>query len=119
MSDEGTLTHGDFSAGNIQVNEGKIVGIFDFEFAFIADPLWDLQKLPISFQLGSNFDKKEFLRGYGKEIFTDQEKVRVKMYCYIQGVWEIWATITQHMSFTETHIQEGVDLIRNTIEIDI
>lgn len=119
LLDKGVLTHGDFSAGNIQINNEKIVGVFDFEFAFIADPLWDLQKLPISFQLGNDFDQKEFLRGYGKEAFTNEEKLRFKMYCYMQGVWEIWATITQHMPFTNKHIQEGVELIRNTMEIDI
>lgn len=119
LSDKGALTHGDFSAGNIQVNEGKIVGIFDFEYAFIADPLWDLQKLPISFQLGESFDEKEFLRGYGNGVFTEEERIRFKMYAYMQGVWEIWATITQYMPFGDGQIQEGVELIQNTMNIDI
>ena len=119
LSHFGRLTHGDFSSGNIQVISGKVVGVFDFEFTFMADPLWDLQKLPIAFQLGDGFDKKEFLRGYGHGDFTEEEQVRLKMYCYIQGVWEIWATITQHMQFGQGQIREGVELIQNTMKMDI
>ena len=119
LSDKGRLAHGDFSAGNIQINDGKIVGVFDFEFSFIADPFWDLQKLPISYQLGNNFDQKEFLKGYGGKHFNDDEKMRFRLYCFMQGVWAIWATLTQHMPLSNEKIQEGVELIQNTMKIEM
>ena len=115
----GRLTHGDFSASNIQIHEGKIVGIFDFEYSFIADPLWDLQKLPMSFQLGSDFRKEEFLKGYGVKGFTDEEKIRLKMHCFHQGVWEIWATVTKFMPFSGKEIEEGKELINSTIKYEL
>ena len=117
LKDVGKLTHGDFSPSNIQVKDGKIVGIFDFEYAFVADPFWDLQKLPISFQLGSDFYQKEFLRGYSRSTSTDKERLRLKMYSLQQGVWEIWATITNHMEFSDKEIQEGLELIRNAFKM--
>ncbi len=40
----GRLIHGDINPGNIKVEENHIVGIFDFEYASIADPLADLSR---------------------------------------------------------------------------
>jgi len=117
-SRKGRLKHGDFSAGNIQVKEGAIVGIFDFEYASIADPLWDLQKLSVNFQLGPRFNREEFLKGYGKTDLTKEEKIRIKMHSFHQGVWEIWATETQFMPFGEKDIKEGVDIITSTATFD-
>ena len=111
----GRLIHGDFSAGNIQIRDTKIVGIFDFEFSFIADPLWDLQKFPISFQLGDNFNKVSFLQGYGLTAFSEEEKIRLKMHCFHQGIWEIWATITQKMPFNEKEMNEGIHLVHSAM----
>jgi len=111
----GRLTHGDFSCGNIKVNSGHIVGVFDFEFANIADPLYDLQKLPIAFQLGDGFDKGLFLENYMTREFTIQEITRLKMYCITQGVWEIWACETQQFPYGQKEIDEGKQLITNTI----
>ena len=115
----GRLTHGDFSPSNIQIYNGKIVGIFDFEYSFIADPLWDLQKLPLSFQLGPSFSKEEFLRGYDVTDFTDEEKIRLRMHCFHQGVWEIWATLIKFMPFGDKEIEEGKELINNTVRDSI
>jgi len=115
LDNAGRLTHGDFSASNVQMNKGEIVGIFDFEYSFIADPLWDLQKLPLNFQLANGFSKEEFLKGYGVTMFTNEEKNRLKMYCFHQGVWEIWATVTKFMPFGEKEIKEGIELINNTL----
>lgn len=112
-----TLVHGDFSAGNIQINKGNIVGIFDFEWAHIGDPLWDLQKLPINFQLGNSFQKDSFLQGYGVKQFTDEELIRLKTYCFHQGIWEIRATKTQLFPFGEKEIKEGNQLIKSTLQV--
>ena len=112
----GRLIHGDFSCGNIKINDGHIVGIFDFEFAGIGDPLYDLQKSPISFQLGADFDKCLFMNSYTTEEFTDQEKTRLKMYSLIQGLWEIWATETKQLPYGQKEIEEGKQLITNAIK---
>ena len=115
----GRLTHVDFTGSNIQLNNGKIVGIFDFEYTCIADPLLDLQKLPISFKLGDSFDQREFWKGYGVSQLGEEEKIRLKMHCFHQGIWEIWATVTKFMPFGEKELEEGKTLVKNTIEYDL
>lgn len=113
LKNELRLVHSDFSAGNIQINGGEIVGIFDFEWSHIGDPLWDLQKLLINFQLGNGFSKADFLKGYQLENITDEERTRIKMYTLHQGLWEIWATKTQLFPFGEKEIAEGNQLIQS------
>lgn len=117
LSNELRLVHGDFSSSNIQIDEGKIVGVFDFEWSHIGDPLWDLQKFPINFQLGDGFSRKNFLKGYGMEHPTEEEQIRMKMYCLHQGIWEIWATKTQLFPFGEKEIAEGHQLVNTAITL--
>ncbi len=111
------LVHSDFSASNIQLKDGKIVGIFDFEWSHVGDPLWDLQKLPINFQLGDGFEARNFLKGYGMENPTEEELIRIKMYALHQGLWEIWATKTQLFPFGEKEIKEGQELVNSAIAL--
>jgi len=117
LEDDLRLVHSDFSASNIQINDGKIVGIFDFEWSHIGDPLWDLQKLPINFQLGDGFSRENFLKGYGMENPTAEERIRIKMYTLHQGLWEIWATKTQLFPFGEKEIKEGQELVSAAIAL--
>lgn len=116
FSEKYTLIHGDFSSNNFQVRDGKIVGVFDFEMAKLGDPYYDLQKLPISFQLGDEFDKGAFLAGYGQKVMSAGEKIRLKRYALFQGLWELWATETQQFPFGEKEIQEGKDLIAKSLQ---
>ena len=118
LENELRLVHSDFSAGNIQINDGGIVGIFDFEWSHIGDPLWDLQKLPINYQLGNGFSRENFLKGYGMENPTEEERIRVKMYTIHQGLWEIWATKTQLFPFGEKEIKEGQQLVNSAVALD-
>lgn len=111
------LVHGDFSASNVQINNGNAVGVFDFEWSHIGDPLWDLQKLLINFQLGSGFSRESFLKGYGMENSTEEERIRIKMYTLHQGLWEIWATKTQLFPFGDKEIAEGHQLVNSTSSI--
>ena len=117
LSNKLRLVHGDFSAGNIQIDNGKIVGVFDFEWSHIGDPLWDLQKLPINFQLRDGFSREDFLKGYGLEHPTEEEQIRIKMYCLHQGIWEIWATKTQLFPFGGKEIAEGHQLVNTAIAL--
>lgn len=111
----GRLVHGDFSPNNIRISNSHINGIFDFEFATIADPLYDLQKLPINFQLDNGFNQEKFLAGYGIQEFSEPEIIRLKTYCLAQGLWEIWATHTKQFPYTNKEIEEGKQLIENTL----
>ena len=117
LDNELRLVHSDFSASNIQINDGKIVGIFDFEWSHIGDPLWDLQKFPVDFQLGDGFGRENFLKGYGMENPTAEERIRIKMYTIHQGLWEIWATKTQLFPFGEKEIKEGQELVSSAIAL--
>ena len=118
LENELRLVHSDFSVSNIQINGGEIVGIFDFEWSHISDPLWDLQKLPINFQMGDGFSREIFLKGYGIENLAEGELTRIKMYTLHQGLWEIWATKTQLFPFGEKEIKEGQQLINSAIALD-
>jgi len=113
--DKGRLIHGDINPGNIVANNGHIVGIFDFEYAQIADPLGDLERLPIDFQIKNNFDRELFLQGYGQNKFSTDELTRIKMYSLSQGLWEIWATKTQQFPYGQKEIDEGTLHVLNTL----
>lgn len=115
ISEKVTLIHGDFSCNNFQVRNGEIVGVFDFEMAKLGDPYYDLQKLPINFQLGDGFDKDAFLDGYGQQVMTKEEKIRLKRYALSQGLWELWATEIKQFPFGENEIQEGKDLVQKSL----
>ena len=118
LDNELRLVHSDFSASNIQINEGKFVGVFDFEWSHIGDPLWDLRKLLINFQLGNGFSRKSFLKGYAMENLTEKERIRIKIHTLHQGLWEIWATKTQLFPFGEKEIKEGNQLVNLAIALD-
>lgn len=111
------LIHGDINPGNIVVNNDHIVGIFDFEYAAIADPLGDFERFPIDFQLGDNFNRGLFLKGYGQEKFNDEETTRIKMYGLSQGLWEIWATKTQAFPYGQKEIDEGKQLVMLSLSL--
>lgn len=113
------LIHGDINPGNIVTNNGHIVGIFDFEYSTIADPLGDFERLPINFQLGDNFKREVFLHGYGQEKFSNEETTRIKMYCLSQGLWEIWATKTNAFPYGQKEIDEGTQLVNNTLMLSL
>lgn len=116
-SEKVTFIHGDFSCNNFQVRNGEIVGVFDFEMASLGDPYYDLQKLPINFQLGDEFDKNAFLAGYGQKVMSAKERIRLKRYALLQGLWELWATETQQFPFGKKEIEEGKNLILKTLEM--
>jgi len=117
LSDKLCLIHGDFSPNNFQVKNGLIVGVFDFEMATLGDPLYDLQKYSISFQLGDEFDKNAFLEGYGFKVISEAEKIRLKRYSLSQGLWEMWATENQEFPFGDKEMKEGKNLIARTLDL--
>src|SRR3989344_2339736 len=116
LTDKICLIHGDFSSNNFQVKNGLIVGVFDFEMATLGDPLYDLQKFPINFQLGDTFDKSAFLSGYGQKGMSSDETTRLKRYSLSQGLLEMWATETKEFPFGDKEMQEGKGLVIKTLE---
>lgn len=68
------LVHWDLWEGNVFVKENEVSGIIDFERALWGDPLME--------QEFSNFlpPRKAFLQSYGKQNFTDKEKIRCQFY---------------------------------------
>ncbi len=55
---EPCLTHGDFGAGNILVQQGRVSGIIDFSFCGVGDPAQDLGALIASY--GEGFAERVF-----------------------------------------------------------
>lgn len=68
------LTHGDLWDGNVLVENGTVSGVIDFERACWADGLME--------NGFANYGEPDadFLRGYGKEVFTESERIRCILY---------------------------------------
>jgi aminoglycoside phosphotransferase (APT) family kinase protein len=113
------LTHGDINPGNIKMADSHITGIFDFEYACVADPFIDFERFPVNYQLGNDFDRNTFLRSYGITNFTKEQSTRLKIYCLSQGLWEIWATVTQQFPYGPEVFEEGKQIIRNTLNTNL
>jgi aminoglycoside phosphotransferase (APT) family kinase protein len=109
------LIHHDFNANHIIIKESQINGFIDFEWACLGDPFWDLQKLPIGFGVGPEFKAQKFLVGYNKTKFIDEEIIRLKTYCFDQGLWQIYSTMYEDHGYPKEMIQQGYDLIDRTI----
>lgn len=67
------LVHWDLWEGNIFVKDKGITGLIDFERCMWADVL-----LEVGFR--SHYQKPSFLAGYGKQEFTEAERVRILWY---------------------------------------
>lgn len=67
------LVHWDIRDGNIFVEDGKLTGIIDWERCLWGDPLMEVGFL-------SYAQSADFLRGYGIEEFTEEEKRRILWY---------------------------------------
>ena len=112
-----TLIHHDFNAKHIIVSDNNIIGIIDFEWATVGDPLWDFQKLPIGFGVGKEFNIHDFLVGYGKISFTKEELIRLKMYCVDQGLWLIVSTLYEDHGYPKEMAEQGYSLIENALKM--
>jgi aminoglycoside phosphotransferase (APT) family kinase protein len=69
------LVHWDAWDPNFFVQDGRVVGIIDFERAMWAEPLMEAQFRPL-FGAGVN----NSMRGYGKTTFTFEEEQRCHLY---------------------------------------
>lgn len=73
------LVEWDMWESNVMIRDGAIVGIIDHERAFFGDPLIEAgfagTELPEAFG-----DPEPFMRGYGRRVVTDPERLRRRLY---------------------------------------
>ncbi|MBB5197644.1 phosphotransferase family protein [Anaerocolumna cellulosilytica] len=67
------FVHWDLWAGNVFVENNQVTGLIDFERC-----LWGDELIEVGFR--SNYQDKDFLKGYGLEQFSESQKIRIKWY---------------------------------------
>lgn len=94
-------THTDTWDGNLMIKNGKLTGLVDFAAILYADPL-------ISHDFHDFVEKpdQDFLKGYGKTEFTDDEKVRIQIY----RIWQRLGMIVErgYREYEDIHLYEWV-----------
>lgn len=67
--------HTDTWDGNIMVKNGEFAGLVDYAAILYGDPLMNHD-----FHDFGDSPNAYFLKGYGKEVFTEDEKIRIQIY---------------------------------------
>ncbi len=111
------LIHHDFNANHVITDKSVVMGVIDFEWSCLGDPLWDLQKLPTGFGLGEEINFSDFLKGYGKTTLSDNELIRLKTYCLDQGLWQIASTTSGEYDYPAEFIEQGYTLISQALNL--
>lgn len=100
------FVHWDLWDANIFVEDGKVVGLLDFERAFWGDPLMEGQfRLPVPKQL----------EGYGKTEFSPAELIRCKLYDAYLYLIMIIESFYRHYD-TDFVYNWGWDSLSKTVE---
>ncbi|WP_058304082.1 phosphotransferase family protein [Gorillibacterium timonense] len=106
------LVHWDLWDGNVFVKDERIVGIIDFERSLWADPLMEVY-------FGKfNSSSTAYRRGYGKEHFTEAERVRRDLYVlYLDLVMVIECYYRQyenkdHIAWAHSNLKEGLEALK-------
>lgn len=95
---QGSLVHGDLTnPSNILVENGKITGIIDFEWALAGDPAWD-------FIFSNEYDMDIYFNSISQPLSPEQKK---KFLARIQAYRPLWFTWALHI--WATHPQGGKD----------
>ncbi|MDN4070100.1 aminoglycoside phosphotransferase family protein [Paenibacillus vini] len=108
------LVHWDLWDGNVFVDSGRITGIIDCERALWGDPLMEYYFRTLA------GDHSAFLKGYGKEAFTNLEKERLELYdLYLALILHIECTYRQysdenHRRWASEHLQQCWESIAGT-----
>ena len=68
------FVHWDIWEGNVFIQDGKVIGIIDFERSLYADPLMEF------LFLHGKESNPDYLQGYGKTEFTEDEIIRRCLY---------------------------------------
>ena len=82
-----SLVHGDFCCDNIIINEeDQVCGWIDWEWALLADPLYDLTNIENEVFLGDSVATAQFYQIYGIDLQNEETKRKLAMYKIIQEV---------------------------------
>ncbi len=95
---EAGLVHMDYHLGNLLHQHLKVTAVLDFEWAFAGDPLYDLGR----WVHGEDWpgSRAGFLRGYGRNGFSDLELSRIEIYQMLQNI-ELCPVAAEHFPVDE------------------
>lgn len=93
--------HTDTWDGNLMIHEGKFAGLVDFAALLYADPL-----ISHDFHDFGEKPDPDFLTGYRKTEFTDNEKIRIRIY----RIWQRLGMIVErgYREYEDIHMYEWV-----------
>lgn len=93
--------HTDTWDGNIMVRDGKMTGLVDYAAVLYGDPL-----MSHDFHDFGDNPTPAFLKGYGKESFSREEKCRILVY----RIWQRLGMVVErgYRGYEDTHMYEWV-----------
>lgn len=93
--------HTDTWDGNLMIKNGKLAGIVDFAAILYGDPL-----ISHDFHDFGEKPDQDFMKGYGKTKFTDDEKIRIQIY----RIWQRLGMIVErgYREYEDIHMYEWV-----------
>lgn len=93
--------HTDTWAGNLMMKNGELEGLVDFAAVLYGDPL-----ISHDFHDFGEKSDPDFLKGYGKTEFTDEEKIRIQIY----RIWQRLGMIVErgYREYEDVHMYEWV-----------
>lgn len=93
--------HTDTWDGNLMIKNGELVGLVDFAAILYGDPL-----ISHDFHDFGGKPDQNFLQGYGKTEFTDDEKIRIQIY----RIWQRLGMIIErgYREYEDIHMYEWV-----------
>jgi aminoglycoside phosphotransferase (APT) family kinase protein len=112
--DSAKLVHVDYHFGNLLYDDQKITGVFDFEWAFAGDPLYDYCRWTQAEEEWPG-SRHAFLQGCDRDNFTKSETDRMALYQMIRNI-ELCVVAKLHfdegeaLSFKETTLTQASKL---------
>lgn len=93
--------HTDTWDGNLMIKNGKLAGMVDFAAILYGDPL-----ISHDFHDFGEKPDQDFMKGYGKTKFTDDEKIRIQIY----RIWQRLGMIVErgYREYEDIHMYEWV-----------
>lgn len=93
--------HTDTWDGNLMIKNGEFSGLVDFAAVLYGDPL-----ISHDFHDFGEKPNQDFLKGYGKTEFTDDEKIRIQIY----RIWQRLGMIVErgYREYEDAHMYEWV-----------